>query len=150
MYSSLFLLSGAVPRSDARVLLDCSVVTRFASTMVVHSVAACHFRQINPLPTLSACPLRSDRVRTFASQRFDAVCQEPTHAPQQSHAHELAQSITSSAQHRQEFMQYRRRVAYSALILAALMIGHHFSISAFCKAASASGVCCSRGEMSWP
>ena len=34
-----------------------------------------HFRQINPLPTLSACSLRSDRVRTFAPQRFDAVCQ---------------------------------------------------------------------------
>jgi hypothetical protein len=31
------------------------------------------FHQINPLPTLSACPLRSDRVRTFAPQRFDAV-----------------------------------------------------------------------------
>jgi hypothetical protein len=27
-----------------------------------------HFRQIDPLPTLSACPLRSDRVRTFAPQ----------------------------------------------------------------------------------
>jgi len=37
-----------------------------------------HFRQIDPLPTLSACPLRSDRVRTFAPQRFDAVCQEET------------------------------------------------------------------------
>jgi hypothetical protein len=33
-----------------------------------------HFRQINPLPTLSACPLRADRVRTFAPQRFDVVC----------------------------------------------------------------------------
>jgi hypothetical protein len=33
-----------------------------------------HFRQINPLPTLSGCPLHSDRVRTFAPQRFDAVC----------------------------------------------------------------------------
>jgi hypothetical protein len=33
-----------------------------------------HFRQINPLPALSACPLRSDRVRTFAPQRFNAVC----------------------------------------------------------------------------
>jgi hypothetical protein len=31
-----------------------------------------HFRQIDPLPTLSACPLRPDRVRTFAPQRFDA------------------------------------------------------------------------------
>jgi hypothetical protein len=38
-----------------------------------------HFRQINPLPTLSGCPLRSDRVRTFAPQRFDAVCQ--SHRP---------------------------------------------------------------------
>jgi hypothetical protein len=34
-----------------------------------------HFRQIDPLPTLSVCPLRSDRLRTFAPQRFDAVCQ---------------------------------------------------------------------------
>jgi hypothetical protein len=25
-----------------------------------------HFRQIDPLPTLSACPLRSHRFRTFA------------------------------------------------------------------------------------
>jgi hypothetical protein len=33
-----------------------------------------HFRQIDPLPTLSACPLRLDRVRTFAPQRIDAVC----------------------------------------------------------------------------
>jgi hypothetical protein len=33
-----------------------------------------HFRQIDPLPTLSACPLRSDRVRTFAPQRFDEKC----------------------------------------------------------------------------
>jgi hypothetical protein len=33
-----------------------------------------HFRQIDPLPTLSASPLRSDRVRTFAPQRIDAVC----------------------------------------------------------------------------
>jgi hypothetical protein len=33
------------------------------------------FRQIDPLPTLAACPLRSDRVRTFAPQRIDAVCQ---------------------------------------------------------------------------
>ena len=29
---------------------------------------------VNPLPTLSACPLRSVRVRTFAQQQFDAVC----------------------------------------------------------------------------
>ena len=41
-----------------------------------------HFRQINPLPTLSGCPLRSDRVRTFAPQRFDAVCHIRTHAVQ--------------------------------------------------------------------
>jgi hypothetical protein len=34
-----------------------------------------HFRQIDPLPTLSACPLGSDRVRTFAPQQIDAVCQ---------------------------------------------------------------------------
>ena len=39
---------------------------------------------------------------------------------------------------------------HSALMLAALTIGHHFSISAFCWAASASGVCCSRGHVPWP
>jgi hypothetical protein len=32
----------------------------------------------------------------------------------------------------------------------ALMIGHHFAISAFWKAASASGVCRSRGKISNP
>ena len=31
-----------------------------------------HFRQTDPLPTLSACPLRSHRVRTFAAQQIDA------------------------------------------------------------------------------
>jgi hypothetical protein len=34
-----------------------------------------HFCQIDPLPTLSACPLRSDRVRTSAPQQIDAMCQ---------------------------------------------------------------------------
>jgi hypothetical protein len=37
-----------------------------------------HSRRIDPLPMLAACPLRSDHVRTFAPQRFDAVCQEET------------------------------------------------------------------------
>src|SRR5262249_19658995 len=36
----------------------------------------------------------------------------------------------------------------SALMLAALIIGHHFSISACCCAASACGVCLSRGQIS--
>src|SRR6185503_4775730 len=40
-------------------------------------------------------------------------------------------------------------VGHSALIPAALMIGHHLSISAFWNAPSASGVSCSRGKMSW-
>jgi hypothetical protein len=45
-------------------------------SILAHPTSATgHFRQIDPLPTLSACPLRSDRVRTFAPQRFDAVCQ---------------------------------------------------------------------------
>jgi hypothetical protein len=30
--------------------------------------ASGHFRRIDPLPTLSACPLRSDRVQIFAPQ----------------------------------------------------------------------------------
>ena len=34
---------------------------------------------------------------------------------------------------------------HSALMFAALMIGHHFSISDFCSAASTAGVCWSRG-----
>ena len=34
---------------------------------------------------------------------------------------------------------------YSTLMFAALMIGPHFSISAFWNAPSASGVCCSGG-----
>ena len=39
----------------------------------VHPTSATgHFRHINPLSTPSACPLRSDRVRTFAPQRIDA------------------------------------------------------------------------------
>jgi hypothetical protein len=42
-----------------------------------------HFRQIGPLPTLSACPLRSDRLRIFAPQRIDAVCHKETRAVQQ-------------------------------------------------------------------
>jgi hypothetical protein len=42
-----------------------------------------HFRQIDPLPTLSACPLRSHRVRTFAPQQIDAVCHNRTRALQQ-------------------------------------------------------------------
>ena len=32
-----------------------------------------HFSQIDPLPTLSACPLRPDRVRTFAQQRIGST-----------------------------------------------------------------------------
>src|SRR2546426_110927 len=40
--------------------------------------------------------------------------------------------------------------AHSALMLAALMMGHHFSASAFWKAPSTSGVCWSRGGISGP
>ena len=40
----------------------------------------------------------------------------------------------------------RQPKTHSALMFAALMIGHHFSISAFCCTASASGVCLSRGH----
>ena len=39
---------------------------------------------------------------------------------------------------------------YCNLMPAALMIGHHFSISALWKAASPSGVCSSRVAISWP
>src|SRR5260221_12942186 len=47
----------------------------------LHSLG--HFRQIDTLPTLSACPLRSDRVRHLAPQRSDATCQERRSAVQQ-------------------------------------------------------------------
>src|SRR5262249_17193264 len=40
--------------------------------------------------------------------------------------------------------------AHCARIPAALMIGHHFSISDRCNVPSASGVCCSRGTISSP
>src|SRR5262245_50030540 len=39
-------------------------------------------------------------------------------------------------------------IDHSPLMPASLMIGHHLSISAFCKAASASGVCWFRGKTS--
>src|SRR5262245_65748982 len=39
---------------------------------------------------------------------------------------------------------------HSALMLAALISGHHFSISALWWAASACADCCSRGGISWP
>src|SRR6516225_7125963 len=39
---------------------------------------------------------------------------------------------------------------YSALMPAALIIGHHFAISAFCNAPSASGVCSSRPTTTGP
>jgi hypothetical protein len=38
-----------------------------------------HFRQIDPLPTLSACPLRSDRVRIFAPR--PGCCRRSGHIP---------------------------------------------------------------------
>src|SRR5207244_4475618 len=47
-------------------------------------------------------------------------------------------------------MSRRQCLDHSALMLAALMIGHHFSISALWKVASASGVCCSRAGISCP
>src|SRR5271166_5318314 len=52
-----------------------------------------HFRQIDPLPTPSACPLRSDRFRTFAPQRIDAVCQDRTLALQQKELHARSRRI---------------------------------------------------------
>src|SRR5262249_52256822 len=39
---------------------------------------------------------------------------------------------------------------HSGAMPAALMRGHHFSTSAFCKAPSASGDCWSDGKISWP
>src|SRR5262249_56199468 len=43
-----------------------------------------------------------------------------------------------------------RDLPHSGLIPAPLMIGHHFSISAFWCARSASGVCCSGGNTRMP
>jgi hypothetical protein len=52
---------------ESGALLQCRIFIRPRSALG-------HFRQINPPPTPSGCPFRSDRVRTFAPQRFDAVC----------------------------------------------------------------------------
>src|ERR1700686_3105577 len=57
--------------------------------------------------------------------------------------------VTSAARSHGRGLRTERRIQ-SPLIPAALMSGHHFSISALCKAASASGVCCSRGTISCP
>ncbi|MHC2576394.1 hypothetical protein ACVI1J_001899 [Bradyrhizobium diazoefficiens] len=43
-----------------------------------------------------------------------------------------------------------RATRYSGLMSAAFTIGHHFSVSAFWKAASAAGDCWSRGGISCP
>jgi hypothetical protein len=43
-----------------------------------------------------------------------------------------------------------RQLLHSPLMFAALTMGHQRSISAFCRAPSASGVCCSRGKNSSP
>jgi hypothetical protein len=42
------------------------------------------------------------------------------------------------------------RELHSPLMFAALMIGHHLSISAFCNAPRAAGVCWARGKTSCP
>ena len=46
-----------------------------------------------------------------------------------------------AAERHRDFPPPDPSIAHSALMPAALMIGHHFSISAFCQAPSASGVC---------
>src|SRR6516225_2038586 len=54
-------------RSNIGSRMNREVHVRFWERAEVQFLSATrHFRQINPLPTLSACPLRSDRVRTFA------------------------------------------------------------------------------------
>jgi hypothetical protein len=70
------LLKGTIPRREQAVF-----TFRRAGMPVLRrnrNDRSGSFRQIDPLPTLSACLLRCDRVRTFAPQRIDAVCQKPT------------------------------------------------------------------------
>src|SRR5262249_19644510 len=61
-----------------------------------------------------------------------------------------AQSISRIARQISGHVSLDRPAPSFSLMFAALMIGHHFSISAVWYAASASGVCCSRGNISWP
>src|SRR5262245_48090660 len=56
--------------------------------------------------------------------------------------------LTLSSSHFDPFRTFE--LIHSPLIFADLIIGHHFSISALCNAASASGVCWSRGKISCP
>jgi len=72
-----FSTEGGSLRGTSRMTRECQV--RICEGLGVKFPGPTrHFRQIDPLPTLSACPLRSDRVRTFAPQRIDAVCHNPT------------------------------------------------------------------------
>src|ERR1700738_4453439 len=77
------LATGGAPILDGRRQPSCdgtSRMTRECQVRICEGLGVKfpgptrHFRQIDPLPTLSACPLRSDRVRTFAPQRLDAAC----------------------------------------------------------------------------
>src|SRR5919197_4536959 len=70
-----------------------------------------------------------------------------TAAKQRRHSIKPSNQTGTGALAYPEIIEYRRgeNWPHSALMFAAFMIGHHFSISAFRYAASASGVCCSGG-----
>src|SRR5262245_16351173 len=64
------------------------------------------------------------------------------------HAHDVRSCPKPDVRPRSAKCQYRKSRTHSALMPAALMMGHHFSMSAFCNAPRASGVCWSRDGIS--
>src|SRR5262245_40826777 len=62
---------GAPPQSGGRTLPHRCARTLLCSKIDRRIAEMGHFRQIDTLPTLSECPLRSDRVRNSAPQRND-------------------------------------------------------------------------------
>jgi hypothetical protein len=79
-------------------------------------------RRIEPLLTLSACPLRSDRVRTFAPQQFDAMALFGRRSPER-----VARSSSPASEnlHRTGLMQCSKQ--------------HHYSITSSAVASSDGG-----------
>lgn len=84
------------------------------------------------------CPLPEAKRRTRGHPAPDAIEPKPTFA-----------RVSGCKQQSCNFLALRMTIlAHSALIPNCLIIGHHFSASAFTRAPSTSGVCCSRGKTS--
>src|SRR5450759_1521950 len=104
-------------------------------------------------------PLNRPRDRRITAPRFEQIADEYSDRVQdgkQSHWMMPRFSLTVRTKRRMEFSErtivainVRFSSAQLPFMLAALMIGHHFSISDFCRAPRASGVGWSRGGISY-